>query len=322
MVDIVTPDPNLLVGLQTHDDAGVYKLSDDVALVQTVDYFTPIVDDAYLFGRIAAANALSDIYAMGGKPLTALNIVGYPISKLPPEILAQILQGGADTVREAGAVLMGGHSIDDTDPKYGLAVTGICHPKDIWTNTGAKPGDALVLTKPIGVGVITTAIKQGLTTPEEEREVAEVMATLNRVAAETAKSYTVHACTDVTGFGLLGHTLEMAAGSGVRIQLSLQRVPVLGSAERFALHGAIPGGTKRNLEYVLPRTEFQTGVSGVAQVLLADAITSGGLLLAVPREEVGHLVEDLHNKGVAFARHIGDVLEQTADHGPDVVVTP
>lgn len=321
MVDVMTPDENLLVGLQTHDDAGVYKLSDDLALVQTVDYFTPIVDDPYLFGRIAAANALSDIYAMGGKPLTALNIVGYPISKLPPEILAQILQGGADTVREAGAVLMGGHSIDDTDPKYGLAVTGVCHPKDIWTNTGAKPGDALVLTKPIGVGVTTTAIKQGLTTPEEEQEVAQVMAMLNRVAADTARSYTVHACTDVTGFGLLGHTLEMAQGSQVRIQLSFQSVPILGSAERFAEHGAIPGGTRRNLEYIQPHTEFESGVSGLSQVLLADAITSGGLLLAVPREQAQQLVAELHNKGVTFARHIGDVQEKLTDSGPDVIVT-
>lgn len=312
MVNIESSDKNLLVGLQTHDDAGVYKLSEDIALVQTVDYFTPIVDDPYMFGRIAAANAFSDIYAMGGTPLTALNIVGYPISKLPAEILAKILQGGADTVKEAGATLVGGHSIDDTDPKYGLAVTGTVHPDNIWTNSGAKVGDVLILTKPIGVGIITTAIKRGLTTPEEEQEVTTVMATLNRIAAKTAKKFTVHACTDVTGFGLLGHTMEMAEGSGVTVQISVGQTPVLESAFKYAEMGAIPGGSERNFEYIEPVTSFDDEVSPLWRAILADAITSGGLLLAVPAEEADEFLRALHEGGVTAARQIGQVVERVA----------
>lgn len=312
-------DPNLLVGMQTHDDAGVYRLSDELALVQTVDYFTPIVDDPYMFGRIAAANAFSDIYAMGATPITAMNIVGYPISKLPPETLAKILQGGADTVREAGAVLMGGHSIDDTDPKYGLAVTGTCHPNNIWTNAGAQPGDALVLTKPIGIGIITTAIKQGLTIPDEEQQVATVMATLNRVAADTAKHYSVHACTDITGFGLLGHVLEVAQGSSATVRIAAKSVPVLGNAFVFAEQGAVPGGSKRNLDYVRSTTTFDSDVSELWQIVLADAITSGGLLVAVPEEEAGRLVEELQENGVTWAAKIGEVVAPVK--GADVIVS-
>ena len=214
MLPPAASDPNLLVGLDTSDDAGVYRLNDELALVQTLDFFTPIVDDPYSFGQVAAANALSDIYAMGGKPLTALNIVAFPIATLDKQILADIMRGAGDKLKEAGATLVGGHSIDDKEPKFGLAVTGLVHPQKVRTNAGAKPGDKLILTKPIGVGILTTSLKNNLLSDEEITRVTNVMATLNKTAAETMESYNVHACTDVTGFGLLGHASEMAKGSG------------------------------------------------------------------------------------------------------------
>jgi selenide,water dikinase len=228
------PNPNLLVGLDTSDDAGVYKLSDDLALVQTVDFFTPIVDDPYSFGQVAAANAISDIYAMGGKPLTVLNIVAFPIKTLDKQVLADILRGAADKVKEAGATLVGGHSIDDNEPKFGLAVTGLVHPGKVRTNAGAKPGDKLILTKPIGVGILTTSIKKDQLNMEEIAEVTKVMATLNKAAAETMEPYDVHACTDVTGIGLLGHASEMAKGSGAGIRIRKSQVPVLPRVRELA----------------------------------------------------------------------------------------
>jgi selenide, water dikinase len=296
----------LLVGTSTFDDAGVYKLRDDLAIVQTVDYFTPIVDDPYAFGQIAAANAMSDVYAMGGVPITVLNIVGYPITKLPPEILAEILRGGADKVREAGAVILGGHSIDDKDPKFGLAVTGTVHPDKIWTNTGAKQGDVLILTKPLGAGVITTGIKRGLAADSDIETVTKVMATLNKAAAEVAKSYTIHACTDVTGFGFLGHALEMAKGSGVHLSVSRKAVPILQRARYFAEEGSVPGGTKRNLTHVLPDVRFD-GVDEIDKTLLSDSITSGGLLLSVPAEQAEDFVSSLHAAGVSDASIVAQV---------------
>ncbi len=305
------PDANLIVGLDTSDDAGVYKLSDELALVQTVDYFTPIVDDPYMFGAIAAANALSDVYAMGGKPLTVLNIVGFPVSKLDKKILAEILRGGADKVREAGAVIAGGHSIDDTDPKFGMAVTGIVHPDQVWTNAGACPGDKLVLTKPIGVGIVTTAIKRGKATPEAIKQVETIMATLNKAAAETAKNYTVHACTDVTGFGLLGHTAEMARGGCVGIEIDSTVVPMLPDTYSLAEQNVIPTGSKRNYEWLLDDVLYDDSVDELTRRILCDAVTSGGLLFSVPAEEADSLVADLKANGVEWAAVIGEVV---ADH--------
>ncbi|GAX89976.1 selenophosphate synthetase [Effusibacillus lacus] len=304
------PDANLIVGLDTSDDAGVYKLTDDVAIVQTVDYFTPIVDDPYMFGAIAAANALSDVYAMGGKPLTVLNIVGFPVSKLDKKILAEILRGGADKVREAGAVIVGGHSIDDSDPKFGMAVTGIVHPEKVWTNAGACPGDKLVLTKPIGVGIVTTAIKRAKATPEAIRQVESVMATLNKVASETAQGFTVHACTDITGFGLLGHAAEMARGACVGIEIDAKSVPMLPDAYSLAEQGIIPGGSLRNYEWLADDLEYAESIDEVTRKILCDAVTSGGLLLSVPAEEADALVEALKKNGVEDAVVIGRVVEE------------
>lgn len=302
------PDANVLVGLGTSDDAGVYRLSDDLALVQTVDYFTPVVDDPYMFGQIAAANALSDIYAMGGRPLTVLNIVGFPVSKLDKQILAEILRGGADKVAEAGAVIVGGHSIDDGEPKYGMAVTGVVSPREVWTNAGAKPGDAVILTKPIGVGIITTAIKRQKASQEMIDSVQRVMATLNKTAAEVAKAFTVHACTDVTGFGLLGHGAEIAKASGVTLRIESDRVPVLPGTRELAEQGIVPGGTKNNEVWLADRVDFADSVPAVMRTILCDAVTSGGLLFCVPQEEAEDLVEALRNAGVRDSAVIGEII--------------
>lgn len=318
LVDLSTPHPDLLVGTHTLDDAGVFRLNEETALVQTVDFFTPIVDNPYSFGRIAAANALSDVYAMGGKPLTVLNIVSFPISNLPHEVLAEILRGGADAVREAGAVIVGGHSIDDTDPKFGMAVTGICHPDKIWTNAGAQHGDVLILTKPLGAGVMTTGIKRGLATPEDIEQITAIMAALNKVAAEQGQNYDVHACTDVTGFGLLGHGLEMAKASGVRLILEAGNVPVLPRAYDFVAAGSVPGGTIRNQEHVAPDVHYDAEVTAELRLLLADSITSGGLLMSVPESQGDALVADLHNHGLVWARMVGRV---TATGGIGITVS-
>ena len=243
-------DPNLLVGLDTGDDAGVYRINDTTAIVQTVDFFTPIVDDPYDFGQIAATNAISDVYAMGGKPITALNIVAFPITTLDKSILAEILRGAGDKLIEAGVTLVGGHSIDDQEPKFGLAVTGVVHPDKIRTNAGAKPGDKLILTKPIGVGIMTTSLKKGLLSEAEIARVTKVMTTLNKTAAEVMEPYNVHASTDVTGFGLLGHASEVAKGSGVGLKIYYHQVPILPRVKELAEGGSVPGGTKNNFAYL------------------------------------------------------------------------
>jgi selenide,water dikinase len=243
-------DPALLVGADTFDDAAVYRLSDDVALVQTVDFFTPVVDDPYDFGRIAAANAFSDIYAMGGRPLTALNVVCFPSGTLPLETLGRILQGGAESARLAGATIVGGHTIDDPEPKYGMAVTGLIKPGTEMTNAGVRPGDTLVLTKPLGTGIVATAIKQGKASALAVAAATESMAALNRDGSEVARAHEVRALTDVTGFGLLGHLTEMCRASGVSMELWYDRLPFLPEAAELARAGVVPGGTKRNLEFV------------------------------------------------------------------------
>ncbi|WP_088051204.1 selenide, water dikinase SelD [Virgibacillus dakarensis] len=301
-------NPNLLVGLDTSDDAGVYKLNDDTALVQTVDFFTPIVDDPYAFGQVAAANAISDVYAMGGKPITALNIVAFPISSLDKGILAEILRGAGDKLAEAGVSLVGGHSIDDKEPKFGLAVTGIVHPDKVRTNTGARFGDKLILTKPIGVGIYSTSIKKDLLSKEEISQVTEVMTTLNKTAAETMESYDVHACTDVTGFGLLGHASEMAKGSNVEIRIIKDQVPVLPRIKELADSGAVPGGTKNNFDHVKDIVSFPESLDQTDKWILCDAVTSGGLLISAADDDANALLAALQDKGVE-AQIIGEVTE-------------
>lgn len=304
------PVPELLVGHDTSDDAGVYKLTDSIALIQTVDYFTPIVDDPYMFGQIAAANALSDVYAMGGEPKTALNIVGFPIKKLGGEILAEILKGAADKVNEAGAVTVGGHSIDDQEPKFGLSVTGIVHPEKVWKNVGAKPGDALVLTKPIGVGIITTGIKRNAASAEQEKIVTETMAMLNKTAAEQLTKFNPTAVTDVTGFGLLGHASEMAKGSEVSIEINSQDVPLLDGTRDLAASGVVPGGTKSNHSWLAGDVEYPESMPVEEQLILCDAITAGGLLISMPRYEAEQYVANMKEAGIKSTAIIGSVKEK------------
>jgi len=299
-----TKHPDLLVGIDGSDDAGVFRLSDDVALVQTVDYLTPVVDEAHDWGRIAAANALSDVYAMGGGPLTALQIVGWPRDTLSLSLLSDVIDGGMATLAEAGVTLVGGHSLDDPEPKYGLAVTGTVHPDRIVTNAGASPGQALLLTKPIGIGVITTAIKEGLASPTVRDEAVEVMSQLNAAAAAAMLEVGVSAATDVTGFGLLGHLGEIVAASGVGARIDADAVPVLTGARSLAEGGAVAGGTKRNLAHVERFTDFGD-LDETTRVLLADAQTSGGLLIAVESAKADQLVEALRVAKTASAALIG-----------------
>jgi selenide,water dikinase len=298
-------DRNVLVGLDTPDDAGVYRLTDDLAIVQTVDFFTPIVDDPYSFGQIAAANALSDVYAMGGRPITVLNIVGFPIGKLPGQILAEILRGGMDKVTEAGAVTLGGHSIDDPEPKFGMAVTGLIHPKQIAAKSGARPGDSLVLTKPIGVGVISTATKKGLTAEHEEAEAIRVMTTLNNVAAHLHE-LDIRGMTDITGFGLLGHTSELARQSKVGIRIRSRDVPVLDAAWKYGREGTWPGGTRKNHAWLADKVAFAAGIDELTQLMLCDAMTSGGLLIACPEARVRDLIAILTEHHTPVAAVIGE----------------
>ncbi|MGN7356975.1 selenide, water dikinase SelD [Paenibacillus sp. SAF-054] len=310
------PNPNLLVGLDTSDDAGVYKLNDELALVQTLDFFTPIVDDPYSFGQIAAANAISDIYAMGAKPLTVLNIVAFPISTLDKRILSEILRGAGDKVKEAGATLVGGHSIDDKEPKFGLAVTGLVHPDKVRSNAGAKVGDKIILTKPIGVGIMTTSIKNDKLSTEEITRVTQVMSTLNKTAAEVMEGYDVHACTDVTGFGLMGHSLEMAKGSGVEIRIRKSDVPVLPRVRELAEQGLVPGGSKNNYAHVEDSVRFPEQMDQIDRWILCDAVTSGGLLISVSGDEADKLHQELVNAGVE-AQIIGEV---TASGSGQIVI--
>ena len=302
----------MLVGAETSDDAAVYRLGPDLALVQTLDYFTPIVDDPYSFGAIAAANALSDLYAMGATPLFALNIVGFPVNTLPLAVLKDILRGGADKAKEAGIGIVGGHSIDDAEPKYGLVCTGRVHPDRIWKNVGARPGDDLVLTKPLGMGIISTAIKREKAAPALVQRAIEIMATLNRGAAEavTASGGT-HAVTDVTGFGLLGHLREMTAGSGVGARVRLGDVPILEGVWDLARAGLVPGGTERNFKHLQASqaVEWGAGLTELEQMVLSDAQTSGGLLVAVPRARTAALLEQLRAARTPAAARIGEVVE-------------
>lgn len=303
------PVPELLVGHETSDDAGVYRLTDSIALIQTLDYFTPIVDDPYMFGQIAAANALSDVYAMGGVPKTVMNIVGYPIKKLGADMLSDILRGAADKVKEAGAITVGGHSIDDQEPKFGLSVTGIVHPEKVWKNVGSLPGDVLVLTKPIGVGILTTGIKRNAVTSQQEQVVTETMAMLNKTAAEILTDFHPHSVTDVTGFGLLGHGSEMARGSDVSFEISFSQVPLLSGANELARNGVIPGGSKSNHKWLSDDVSYED-ILPEEQLVLCDAITSGGLLVSLREEEATKYVDALQTSGLPHASIIGRVIEK------------
>jgi selenide, water dikinase len=279
-----------------------------LALVQTIDFITPVVNDPYDFGRIAAANALSDVYAMGGRPLTAMNVVCFPTKTMDKAILGEILRGGLEKIHEAGAVLVGGHSVEDAEIKYGLSVTGLVHPERVVTNAGAKPGDALILTKPLGTGVLATAIKAGLISPQAERCAIESMATLNKRAAELMAPYAVHACTDITGFGLLGHALEMAFASDVCIVLNLEHVPLLPEARDLVHMGLVPVGSYANRNYCAHQVHQHQPVDPVLLDLLADAQTSGGLLIALPADQALALLADLHAQGVTDAAIFGRVM--------------
>lgn len=298
-------DPNLLVGRETSDDAGVYRLTEDMALVQTMDFITPVVNDPYDFGRIAAANALSDVYAMGGRPLTAMNVVCFPVRTMDKAILREILRGGIEKVHEAGAALVGGHSVEDPEIKFGLSVTGLVHPEKVLTNAGVRPGDALVLTKPLGTGVMATAMKAGLISHTAERAAIESMATLNRNAAEVMASFPVSACTDVTGFGLLGHALEMARASRVLISIEAWKVPILPEVLDAVQMGLVPAGSFANRNFCAKQLREAKPVDPMLLDILADAQTSGGLLIALPEEHDIALVNALREKGVTGASIIG-----------------
>lgn len=301
----VPQDPAVMVGTATADDAAVYRVRDDLAIVQTVDFFTPIVDDPYEFGAISAANSLSDLYAMAAEPRFALSIVGFPPQRLPLSVLHRILQGATDVAREAGISIIGGHSVEDPEPKFGLAVTGVAHPDRILLNSGAMPGDALVLTKPIGTGILATAIKRGLAGPDATRSAIETMRALNRTAAEVMADFEVHACTDVTGFGLLGHLREMAVASHLDVELDFSTVPVLQGVRELAAADVVPGGSLDNLEHVSPHVDWRSDRSRIDKILLADAQTSGGLLIALAADNAELLVAHLHARGVEAAAVIG-----------------
>lgn len=310
-------DPRILVDASNRDDAAVFQVAPDRAIVATVDFFTPIVDDAYDFGRIAAANAFSDVYAMGGTPLFGLNLVGWPREKLPLELLGEVLRGGADVAREAGAFLLGGHSVDDPEPKYGMVAIGEVHPGRIVTNAGARAGDVLVLTKPIGTGILTTALKRSMIDARALAPVVAVMTTLNAGAGRAASETGVHAATDVTGFGLLGHLHNLLRASGVAAEIALADVPLFPGARDLAAKGAVPGGTSRNLEALAGVVRFADTVTAPDRVLLADAQTSGGLLLAVPEPRLDPLVVALHRERSPVVAVIGRVT--AGDPGTIVV---
>jgi selenide, water dikinase len=298
-------DPRLIVGFETGDDAAVILIRDDLTVVQSLDFFMPIVDDPFTFGQIAAANAISDIYAMGAQPIVALAILGYPTKLLSPEVARQIMLGGSDICQKAGIQIAGGHSIDDTEPKFGLSVTGVAHPNDLWQNSTAKEGDLLVLTKPLGVGTMGSANKKGLLSPEQYASFVKTTTFLNDKPADVARDVGVSAATDVTGFGLLGHSLEMAKGAGLQLQLWSNELPILPGALDLILNGVIPGATGRNLNHVEPVTDYAENVEPHLKAIMADPQTSGGLLFAVPPQNVERILEGLSKKGALCGAVVG-----------------
>ncbi len=306
---------HVLVGLDRADDAGVYRVSEDLALIQTVDFFTPVVDDPYWFGQIAAANALSDVYAMGGTPKTAMNLVAFPVKEMDISVLRAVIQGGIDKLVEAETVLIGGYSIEDRELKYGLSVTGFVHPDRVLTKKRLRAGDRLVLTKPLGIGIINTAVKADLASAELVETVTRLMAALNRKAAEVMDRFDVGACTDVTGFGLLGHLAEMVSGSGLGARIDSRSVPMIPEALEFAAMGLIPAGAYRNREFREGMLDFAESVERTRQDVLADPQTSGGLLISIPEAQAADLVSALKDSGIADAADIGAVTA-----GPDETI--
>ena len=298
------------MGLEHADDAGVYRLSDDLALIHTIDFFTPIVDDPYTFGQIAAANALSDVYAMGGKPLTAMNVVCFPIHTMDISILQEILKGGLDKMGEAKVTLVGGHSVEDAELKYGLSVTGTIHPKHIITNGGAKPGDKLILTKPLGTGIINTAIKAKMASKQSIAKVIQTMTTLNGNASEIMQTVGVNSCTDITGFGFLGHACEMAKASDVGMVIHTSSIPFFAEAEEYARTGLVPGGTHRNRKFRAHQIEMDPVISPEMIDILFDAQTSGGLLISVAQEKADELLNRLKKEGIEEAVIIGEITPE------------
>ncbi len=314
-------DENVLIGIGTSDDAGVYKISEELALIQTVDFFTPIVDDPFDFGRIAAANALSDVYAMGGLPKTAMNLVAFPLQKLGGEILREVLSGGIEKLKESGTVLLGGHSIEDDEFKYGLSVTGFVHPQKILANQGLQPGDCLILTKPLGTGIINTAIKGGLASQSTIEMAVKVMATLNKYAAEVMTHFPVTACTDITGFGLLGHIAEMISGTDTGITIYSRLVPVLPETIEFASMGLVPSGAHRNRNFRKDMVNLKSNITPVMRDILFDPQTSGGLLIGCPEKQSQNLIKRLIDNGVEQAATIGQVYGEKADQDIRGIIT-
>jgi selenide,water dikinase len=305
----VSENKDLIVGPKSWDDAGVYRLSPDVALVQSVDFFTPVVDDPYLYGKIAVANSLSDIYAMGAVPLTAQNIAGFPINKLEISVLVEILRGGMDKAKEAGVVIVGGHTIDDEELKYGLSVTGTIHPEKVITNSGAIVGDKIVLTKPLGMGIISTAIKANMVKEETIAKAAEVMERLNRVAAESMKEVGVNACTDVSGFGLLGHLYEMLYASNLSAVVYADKVDYLNESFELAAEGLIPAGSHANRGYLFEKVKIGKSISRNLEMILYDAQTSGGLLISVAGNKLDELLKALESRKVGNIQVIGEMIK-------------
>lgn len=308
-------DPNLLVGFDKSDDAGVYKIAEDMALVQTVDFFTPVANDPYTFGQIAAANALSDVYAMGGKPLTALNLSCFS-STIGADILAEILKGGADKIREAGATIAGGHTITDEEVKYGVSVTGIINPTKVITNSGAKLGDALILTKPIGSGVLTTALKIEFITDEEFEEASKVMATLNKIASEEMQKIGVNSCTDITGFGLIGHAYEMASGSEVALEIDSNKIPIMNKVKDLVKEYCLPSGAYSNEKYFEKWVSFSESIDDVTRLTFFDPQTSGGLLISVNEDKADELLKNINDRSEIKAEIIGRVVESNENNKP------
>lgn len=315
MCGITLPkDPNLIVGAETSDDAGVYRLTDEIALIQTLDFFTPIVDDPFSFGQITAANALSDVYAMGGRPILAMNILACPVKTMDVSVFREVIRGGLDKVQEAGALLVGGHSIEDAELKYGLSVTGLVHPDQVLLNAGARPGDRLILTKPLGIGILSTAIKGNLAGPEVEAAIVEVMVTLNRLAAEVTQEVRrsggeVHSCTDITGFGLLGHLSEMLLASGVAARIFGQQIPVLAGVRDFVDMGIIPEGAHVNRKHYAAAIVNRSAGLDWLELILADPQTSGGLLIAASPDAAAAILQGMRAQGYSLAcADIGEII--------------
>ncbi len=306
----LVPNPNVIAGIEKSEDAGVYKLNDDLAIIQTVDFFTPIVDDPYLFGQVAATNALSDVYAMGGRPLTAMNIVCFPVNTMDISVLQQILTGGLDKIHEAGVTLIGGHSVEDNELKYGLSISGIIHPQRVILNRGAKVGDKIVLTKPLGTGIINTAVKGGEVSTEAVSKAVKSMTTLNNLASELMSTFDVNACTDATGFGLLGHACEMIDGADVGIKIFASEVPFFPEAKELAEKGMIPGGMHRNKDFRINMVNISDSVPQFLSDILFDPQTSGGLIISLPGSQAEELAGIMREEGMEGAAVIGEVIAE------------